>query len=164
MQRRSLGPVALDALARRLGSVLEGGEVLFLSGPMGAGKTTFVRALAGPLGLTAPERVCSPTFTVCMVHPGRVPLVHVDLYRLGEAGPAGAESAAFEALDLDAVAETVDPQPVLAVEWPEYHDDPPADRLEIRLAFDGPDARRLEAEATGPVSAARLAAWRASTS
>ncbi len=161
MQRRGLDEDALAALAQTLGAVLEGGEVLFLEGPLGAGKTTFVRALGAALGLDAPGRVCSPTFTVCMVHEGRVPLMHVDLYRLGEAGPMGAASAAFEALDLEAVAETLSRPPVVAVEWPEYFDDPLADRLEVRLAYEGPDRRRIEARAVGPVAAARLAAWRA---
>lgn len=147
------------ALARALGGVLAGGEVVFLFGPLGAGKTTFVRALAPALGLDAPERVCSPTFTVCMVHPGRIPLVHVDLYRLGEAGPAGAASAAFEALDLDALLEDLTVPAVLVVEWPEHHPDPPEDRLEIRLAYGDADGRDLAARATGPTAAARLAAW-----
>lgn len=92
------------ALARRL----EAGTVILLSGDLGSGKTAFVRGLAEGLGLDAGE-VTSPTFT--LVHEyrgGRLPLVHVDLYRLDEA-------------DLDEIG--LDPDlaadGVVAVEWSE---------------------------------------------
>lgn len=92
------------ALARRL----DAGTVLLLSGDLGAGKTAFVRGLAEGLGLDAAE-VTSPTFT--LVHEyrgGRLPLVHVDLYRLDEA------ELDDIGLDPDLAAEGV-----VAVEWAE---------------------------------------------
>ena len=68
--------------ARHLAATLRGGEILSLEGPLGAGKTTFVQGLAEGLGCQ-PDTVSSPTFT--LVHEyegGRLPLVHMDLYRL----------------------------------------------------------------------------------
>jgi tRNA threonylcarbamoyladenosine biosynthesis protein TsaE len=70
---------------RRLAGVLRGGEVLSLEGPLGAGKTTFVKGLAEGLGCRASE-VSSPTFTLVHEYPGgRFPVVHLDLYRLESA-------------------------------------------------------------------------------
>ena len=67
---------------RQLAGLLRGGEVLSLEGPLGAGKTTFVQGLAEGLGCRADE-VSSPTFTLVHEYPdGRLPLVHLDLYRL----------------------------------------------------------------------------------
>ena len=67
---------------RRLAGVLRGGEVLSLEGPLGAGKTTFVKGLAEGLGCY-PSEVSSPTFTLVHEYPGgRFPVVHLDLYRL----------------------------------------------------------------------------------
>ncbi|MCA9715891.1 MAG: tRNA (adenosine(37)-N6)-threonylcarbamoyltransferase complex ATPase subunit type 1 TsaE, partial [Myxococcales bacterium] len=60
----------LTARARALGRALQGGEVLLLDGPMGAGKTTFTRALAEGLGVDDPRQVRSPTFALCVEHPG----------------------------------------------------------------------------------------------
>jgi tRNA threonylcarbamoyl adenosine modification protein YjeE len=126
-----LDEAQLCAWAEALGAHLRGGDVLLLRGDMGAGKTTFVRALARGLGVERPSRVCSPTYTVCMVHPGPLPLVHVDLFRLGEDGPVG--SAAFEALGLDH-DELPGPDRVLVVEWSELWRDPPAVNLTVELA------------------------------
>ncbi|PRP94039.1 tRNA threonylcarbamoyladenosine biosynthesis protein TsaE [Enhygromyxa salina] len=117
--------------AEALGAELRGGDVVLLRGEMGAGKTTLVRALARGLGVARPERVCSPTYTVCMIHPGRVGLVHVDLFRLGEGGPVG--GAAFEALGLEH-DELPGPGRVLVVEWSELWADPPKQQLTIGLA------------------------------
>lgn len=70
---------------RRLAGALRGGEVLSLEGPLGAGKTTFVKGLAEGLGCRASE-VSSPTFTLVHEYPGgRFPVVHLDLYRLESA-------------------------------------------------------------------------------
>ena len=95
-------------LARELASQLKAGDVILLSGTLGAGKTAFVRGLAAGLGID-PEEVSSPTFT--LVHEyrgGRLTLYHADLYRL--------EKAATEELGLEemSVADSV-----LAIEWPD---------------------------------------------
>lgn len=154
----------LLALGERLGASAVGGEVLLLSGPMGAGKTTLVRALARGLRVLRPDRVCSPTFAICVEHPGPRPLVHVDLCRLGELGDfdcgADASAAAFEALGLDELAARL-AQPgareVLAIEWAELWSDAPRDALHARLAHIADDAehRVLELAASGP----RARAW-----
>ncbi|KIG12680.1 TsaE protein, required for threonylcarbamoyladenosine t(6)A37 formation in tRNA [Enhygromyxa salina] len=133
------------AWAEALGASLRGGDVVLLRGEMGAGKTTLVRALARGLGVARPDRVCSPTYTVCMIHPGPVALVHVDLFRLGEDGPVA--SAAFEALGLEH-DELPGPDRVLVVEWSELWADAPKQHLSIALSRvpDQPAVRRLRLE------------------
>ena len=68
-------------LARTLSGKLRQGDVIGLSGPLGAGKTTFVKGLAEGLGIN--EDVTSPTFTLLCEYPGSVPLYHFDCYRIG---------------------------------------------------------------------------------
>jgi tRNA threonylcarbamoyladenosine biosynthesis protein TsaE len=181
MDERDLDEARLCTLAGTLGQCCAAGDILLLAGPMGAGKTTFTRALAIGLGISRVDRVRSPTFNLAVRHEGRVPLLHVDLFRMIETGgeelpadsPRGSSAsvgaAAFEALGL---AELVDgPRScVVAIEWSELWRDPPADHLRIALAFERDaarsgdaalDRRRLSAHATGPRHAARLAAWAA---
>src|ERR1700690_1916823 len=73
------------AWGRRLGSILEGGELLGFTGELGVGKTCFIKGLARGLNLRE-EDILSPTFTMIQEHRGRVQLFHIDLYRLEEAG------------------------------------------------------------------------------
>jgi tRNA threonylcarbamoyladenosine biosynthesis protein TsaE len=78
----SRSPEETEALGERLGRAAEGGELIGLVGELGAGKTCLVRGLARGLGID-PERVHSPSFTIMTEYPdGRLPLVHIDLYRL----------------------------------------------------------------------------------
>jgi tRNA threonylcarbamoyl adenosine modification protein YjeE len=134
--------------AEALGARLRGGDVVLLRGEMGAGKTTLVRALARGLAVARPERVCSPTYTICMIHPGPIELVHVDLFRLGEDGPIG--NAGFESLGLEH-DELPGPDRVLVVEWSELWREPPAEHLELGLARvpDRPEIRRLSVQPRG---------------
>jgi len=102
----SEGPEDTRRIAAVLGARLQAGDVVLLEGPLGAGKTVFAQGLASGLGVVEP--VTSPTFTLIHEHTGRLPLYHVDLYRLGgvaEAGDLGLE----EYLGGDGVA---------VVEWP----------------------------------------------
>jgi tRNA threonylcarbamoyl adenosine modification protein YjeE len=135
--------------AAALGARLRGGDVVLLRGEMGAGKTTLVRALARGLAVARPERVCSPTYTICMIHPGPIELVHLDLFRLGEDGPIG--DAAFESLGLEH-DELPGPDRVLVVEWSELWREPPAQHLELTLArVPGREGvRRLGVRPVGP--------------
>jgi tRNA threonylcarbamoyladenosine biosynthesis protein TsaE len=144
--------------AEALGARLRGGDVVLLRGEMGAGKTTLVRALARGLSIARPERVCSPTYTICMIHPGPIELVHVDLFRLGEDGPVG--DAAFESLGLEH-DELPGPDRVLVVEWSELWREPPAQHLEVTLArLPGQDGvRRLSVRPRGPRWVRDAAVW-----
>lgn len=98
---------ATRRLGRSLGRVVEPGDLILLEGDLGAGKTFFVRALARGLGVPTDVRVASPTFALVHELPGRVPLVHVDLYRLGE----------VEELDALGLHERIGGDAVVAVEW-----------------------------------------------
>ena len=93
-----------QGFGRRLASILRPGDLLVLAGPLGAGKTALVQGIGAGLGVQG--RIASPTFVIARVHPGRLPLVHVDAYRL-------ASLAEVDDLDLDMDAADV----VTAVEW-----------------------------------------------
>lgn len=98
------------AFGRALGKLLRAGDLVVLAGPLGAGKTVLVQGIADGLGVAGP--VTSPTFVIARVHPGPVPLVHVDAYRLGWGADPRAE---IDDLDLDAdLADSV-----VVVEWGE---------------------------------------------
>lgn len=130
---RSSSEEETRAIAAGVARTLQPGAVLLLSGDLGAGKTAFVRGLAEGLGLEA-DQVTSPTFT--LVHEyrgGRLPLIHVDLYRLDTADLAeiGLDD------DLAAVG-------VVAVEWPERLARVPAGALRIAIADTGGDTRVIE--------------------
>lgn len=119
-------------MARELAATLSAGDILLLSGTLGAGKTTFVRGLAEGLGID-PGEVSSPTFT--LVHEyrgGKLALYHADLYRL--------EGTAAEDVGLD---EPGVREGVLAVEWPDRltHALPGAVTVDIQLV--DPDTRRI---------------------
>jgi tRNA threonylcarbamoyladenosine biosynthesis protein TsaE len=122
---------ATGVLANQLASVLDGGLVLYLRGPLGAGKTSFARALLTFLGVG--ERVKSPTYSLVegYVAGGR-PAWHLDLYRIADPGE-------LEWLGLDALA---DPEALVLIEWPERGLGAlPAADIELDLAYAG-DGRR----------------------
>jgi tRNA threonylcarbamoyl adenosine modification protein YjeE len=150
MRRPDLDESELGRVAERLGELLVAGDVVCLRGPMGAGKTTFARALARGLRVDAPDRVCSPSYTLCTTHPGPVPLAHVDLYRLGDADMAPLAAAGVEALGLEH-GELSGGVGVVVVEWPELWPDPASERLEVEIFRepDRPDRRTLELRAHG---------------
>lgn len=126
-------PADTEALGERLAGGLGPGDLVVLSGPLGAGKTVVVRGLARGLGVTG--AVTSPTFVIAREHRpgpgGRVPLVHVDAYRLGGA-------AELDDLDLDTDLAGA----VVAVEWGEGVAERLAERhLLVRLDRQPDDVR-----------------------
>lgn len=125
-----------SAAGRGLASTLSAGDVLLLYGDLGAGKTAFVRGLAEGLGVSRDE-VSSPTFTLIQEYRGgRLPLFHVDLYRIED-------PREFDELGLDEIAE----EGVLAIEWADKLDSDarlaPARSIVVRLAHAGGDERRI---------------------
>ncbi len=146
MELEGLKEAMLEELASRVARVLVPGDVVVLSGEVGAGKTTFVRAAARSLGVT--ERVTSPTYQLARGYQGlkdgrRVTVNHMDLYRL-----EGIE--ARDALELD---DYIEPDAVTFIEWADpalgiidnpstvdiYHETPTTRRIRL----DGPVAERL---------------------
>ncbi len=132
-------PAATRKLGLRLGAVLEAFDFVALTGDLGAGKTALVKAIAEGAGVTDPAS--SPTFAlVNLYRGGRVPLQHLDLYRLG--GPADLFALGFD----DLLAE---PAATLC-EWADRALEAlPQDRLEIALEHAGPRARRALLTARG---------------
>lgn len=126
-------PEETESAAEQLGRRLGRGDLLLLAGPMGAGKTTFVRGLARGLGTGGD--VMSPTFQLVRVYPGRVQLAHADLFRLAEAGEL-ADLGFDELLD----------QGVLVIEWGDRLSPGLAEAVTIRIRPEGGDLRRLTIE------------------
>lgn len=133
---------ATGRLAERLAAVARAGDVIALSGPLGAGKTTFARAFVGALcrrSGRAPEEVPSPTFTLVQTYdfPGK-PVYHFDLFRIESPDDAlelGIEDAFAEGISL--------------IEWPERLGGwLPTERLDVELA-PGPDANARRARIVG---------------
>jgi tRNA threonylcarbamoyladenosine biosynthesis protein TsaE len=136
MQLQSLDETETFELGKRLGAELQGGEILLLDGPLGAGKTVLVKGIASALGLDR-EDVTSPSFTLVNPHQGRLLLYHIDLYRLNE----GASAA--HAVDLDEIL--TDEDAVVIIEWGERlgHYPLPANVWRIAIAGDGEEPRRV---------------------
>lgn len=120
-----------SAAGERLAARLRPGDVVLLHGDLGAGKTAFVRGLAKGLG-APPEEVSSPTFTLIQEYRGRVPLYHVDLYRLQP----------IEAADLG-LDELMSRDGVVAVEWAERWNERPAAAWQLTFEHAGNDRRRI---------------------
>jgi tRNA threonylcarbamoyladenosine biosynthesis protein TsaE len=115
------------SVGERLAGLLDGGDVVVLTGELGAGKTTLVQGVGAGLGIT--ERVASPTFTLVREYSGRLPVIHADVFRLervGEVIQLGLDEAGRDA--------------VLMVEWGDaIEDELPPERLRIELTSEDPD-------------------------
>jgi tRNA threonylcarbamoyladenosine biosynthesis protein TsaE len=141
---QSRGPGQTRRLAARLGRLLRPGDVVLLSGELGAGKTVFVQGLARGLGVAEP--VSSKSFVLLGEYHGRTVLYHADLYRLE--APEEAEELALSEYCVDGA---------LAVEWPERAPDVfPPDHLSVRFDIGGERTRTLTLEARGPRAAELL--------
>ncbi|MBI3823416.1 MAG: tRNA (adenosine(37)-N6)-threonylcarbamoyltransferase complex ATPase subunit type 1 TsaE [Planctomycetes bacterium] len=129
-----------EAFGRRLAAHLFPGAVVALIGPLGAGKTNLVRAIAEGLGIGNPAVVNSPTFVLIQEYEARLPIYHFDAYRL--AGDT-------EFADLG-VHEYFQGNGVCLVEWADKVPAClPAERLEIRITITGEQSRRFDVTALG---------------
>ena len=135
-----------ESLAERLGAACRGGELLVLSGELGAGKTAFVRGLARGLGIEA-RRIRSPSYTLHHRHAGRRTLNHFDVYFTDTAED-------LERSDLRALLEAGE---VVAMEWGERfeHDLPPG-AIQVEILHTGPETRALRFRAADPRGQALL--------
>lgn len=142
----SAGPACTAALGAALAELLRPGDVVLLRGELGAGKTTLVRAVARALGVRGP--ITSPTFTVAQRYPGRVPVAHMDAYRIADA----------DAEELEMLADALGGGAVAFVEWPDAVAEalPPA-RVAVEMAHAGGDRRLVRLTAADPETAAALA-------
>ena len=145
------------AVGEAVGGLLEPGDVVSLTGDLGAGKTTFVQGAAPPLGVRDP--VVSPTFTLVRQYRGDVPVYHLDIYRLDRVQ---------DVLDLG-LDEMLDGAGVVFVEWGDAIEGLlPEDHLQVELTLpDETDRRRLDVTGRGrtwdrrwPALRERTAAWR----
>ena len=132
MTIRTGSPDATRALAAALGSLLEAGDVVSLVGELGAGKTAFAQGLAQGLGVAGP--VTSPTFTIVQEYEGRLPVAHVDVYRL---------DTVQDLYDLG-FDELIDDGRVTIVEWGDLIAQAlPADHLVVRIDAGAADTERV---------------------
>ena len=138
-------------LARRIAAVLHRGDLVVLTGELGAGKTFFVRAVCRALGVPQTLAVTSPTFALVQPYEASVPIVHADLYRLHD----GAGVHELGLVEQRAGA-------VLLVEWGEpFIEALGGDALVVALRLDGTDAnamaqRRVKLSSTGVASSERI--------
>lgn len=125
----------LTAIGQRLGSLLQAGDVLVLSGDLGAGKTTLTKGIA--TGLEINQMIKSPTYTIVREYEGRLPLYHLDVYRIGD-DP--------DSIDLD---DFLYGDGVTVIEWGELLDAAVlSDYLTVRIERSG-DGRELRFESHG---------------
>ena len=128
------------AFGRELAGLLRAGDLVVLSGPLGAGKTALTQGIGAGLGVTG--RVTSPTFVISRVHPGVLPMVHVDAYRLQGGGPVDLDD-----LDLEDRLE----DSVVVVEWGEGVVEVLAESLlQVVLARHDDDSRTATVTGVGP--------------
>lgn len=141
-------PARTQAVGEALGGLVEPGDVLLLTGDLGAGKTQLTKGLASGLGVS--ESVTSPTFNILLVHEGRIPLYHFDLYRL---------DSADQLEDLDYFA-TLEADGVCVVEWGDrFEQAAPLDGIVVAISIDGDSARTIRLTPIGERGAALARAW-----
>lgn len=150
MPREIVSPteVTTHRAGELLAGLLEPGDVVSLSGDLGAGKTCLVKGVAAGLGVA--ENITSPTFNIMLEHHGRLELFHFDLYRL---------ERAEQLEDIDFFGST-EAGGVSFIEWGErFPEALPEDHLSVELLIDEDDARRLLLNPSGPRASALADAW-----
>ena len=134
----STSPAETEAIAAELALELHAGDIVLVSGDLGAGKTTFVRGACRALGVTG--AVTSPSFTIARRYDGSVPISHLDLYRLGD----------LDDEDPALLADELGPDRLAFVEWPEVGTPVGLDaervRARVRLEHRGGDRRAVTIE------------------
>lgn len=145
---RLKSPTATAAFGRRLGETARPGDIITLGGSLGAGKTTLTQAIGQGLGVPASCYITSPTFSLLHEYPGRLPLYHLDLYRLGDE----------EELAELGVEEYLYGGGLAVIEWPDRLGTLlPAERLHIELRLESATVRRATVTPFGASWNARLA-------
>lgn len=145
-------PTRTERLGERIGQCMQAGHVIALTGPMGSGKTTFVRGLARGLDLDDPDGVSSPTYLLVVEHAGRLPLIHADAY-LPEKLESFLADGGLEYL-LDATK-------VTCIEWANNVDNLlPHGVLRITLGHRPDGGRWVDVQTSAPERFPWLADWR----
>ncbi len=138
------------ALGRKIGELIEAGDILALWGELAAGKTLLTRGIARGLGVPVGTRVTSPTFTIINEYSGRLYLYHLDLYRIS--GPDELETLPWQ--------ESLFGNGVAVIEWPERLDRLlPRDRWDVRIEITGDESRRIRLLGRGRKNRGRMADW-----
>jgi tRNA threonylcarbamoyladenosine biosynthesis protein TsaE len=141
-------PAGTQKAGESLGSLVTAGDVIALTGGLGAGKTALTQGIAAGLGATG--NVPSPTFNIMLMHRAPVTLYHFDLYRLDDAR---------QLVDID-FYETLETGGVSVIEWADrFPEELPADRLDVALAVTSEEGREITAVGTGPRSRSLAAQW-----
>jgi len=134
----SSGPEETARLGRVLGSLLERGDIVALVGDLGTGKTCLTSGIARGLGVPEAYFITSPTFTLINEYPGRIPLFHLDMYRLS--GVADLDDMGMD--------EYLHGNGVMVIEWAEKMADRlPRNAVRITLEHDGEEKRKIEISA-----------------
>jgi tRNA threonylcarbamoyladenosine biosynthesis protein TsaE len=137
-------------LGQTLGELLEPGDILALRGELAAGKTLLTRGIARGLGICEQVRVTSPTFTIINEYQGRLPLFHLDLYRLSD--PEELESIPWQ--------ECLFGNGVAVIEWPERLGGLlPTKRWDIEFSILEDDNRKMVIRGQGENNLARIQKW-----
>jgi len=134
IELRTQGADQTLKLGQALGSMLKEGTVIALSGDLGAGKTVLAKGIAKGLGIQEEGEVTSPSFVLVNEYSGRIPIYHIDLYRLGDAGEV--EGLGWE--------EFLGGPGVVVIEWAEKISSKlPRERIDIQIQWLGEEERKM---------------------
>jgi len=130
----------MNRLGRHLGRLARPGDVILLAGDLGAGKTTLTRAIAAGLEVPPDLPVTSPTFALLHEYPGRLPLYHIDLYRLGSE----------EEIEDLGLADAIYGDGLAVIEWPDRLGAlTPAEHLHLHLSLEDAERRTVRCTCHG---------------